>query len=75
MMTEAFDYLFKVLRDVLVCEEDGYGTRILSDEYINVVVDRFKFCLEDCRPELCTILQHIWIDEKDGDDNNVKTKQ
>ena len=70
-MTEAFDYLFKVLRDVLTNEEDGFGTRILSDEYIDVVVDRFKFCLEDIRPELCTILHHIWIDEKDAGKENI----
>ena len=74
-MSDAYDYLFKVLRDVLANEDDGFGTRTLSDEYINTVVDRYKFCIEDCKPELCTILHHIWVDENDWDDNNVKTKQ
>lgn len=74
-MTDAYAYLFKVLRDVLACEDDGFGARIFSDGYVNTVVERYKFCIEDSKPELCTVLHHIWVDENDWDDNNVKTKQ
>ena len=68
-MTDAFEHLLKVLRDALLFTDDWSGCRVLTDDCVDAIVDRYKFYLEDCNQDLCNVLHSIWVKDEDGDEN------
>ena len=66
-MADALELLLKVLRDALLFEDDWSGCRVLTDECVDAIVERFTFYLEDCNNDLCNVLQHIWINDDNGE--------
>jgi len=73
-MADALELLLKVLKDALLFEDDWSGCRVLTDECVDAIVERFTFYLDDCNHDLCNVLQHIWIKDEDDDARGIVLK-